>query len=71
MTVKAECQCVDILLLQWSWLCDDDVQGTAGVEVHNEGIEQESLRLAQNIIYETKSIRQVSYQLSCRHFSRS
>ena len=45
------------MLLKWI------LQGTgSGAEVHNEEIEQASVRLAQNIIFETKSNRQVSYQ---------
>ena len=56
------------MLLKWI------LQGTgSGAEVHNEEIEQASVRLAQNIIYETKSNRQVSYQgkSKFRCFNRS
>jgi len=56
------------MLLKWI------LQGTgSGAEVRSEEVEQASVRLAQNIMYETKSNRQVSYQgkSNCRRFNRS
>jgi hypothetical protein len=56
------------MLLKWI------LRGTGnGTEVRNEEVEQASLRLSQNIMYETKSNCQVSYQAkgASRRFNHS